>query len=72
MCLFTSFKTVFKNISSKSVFKKDDIWTSAIDFDIKCISTGGKCIYKIKTQSRRLSNDIAITNLGNEVYCDWK
>lgn len=70
--VINTFNTGYITLRSISFYTEEEIGTSANSSDIKCFSTNGNLIKTIQTKSGERAGDIAVTNAGDIVYCDFK
>ncbi|XP_062569349.1 tripartite motif-containing protein 55-like [Saccostrea cucullata] len=70
--LITTINTNYKELRSVACLSEEEIWTSGVDSDMKCLNIQGSLIKTIGTKTGEWPYDIAVTIDGALVYSDWE
>ncbi|XP_078339252.1 uncharacterized protein LOC144617505 [Crassostrea virginica] len=70
--VFNTIKTGHAKLCSVTCLNEEQIWTSELTSDIKCLNIQGVLQKTIQTKSGDYSNDIAVDIDGALLYSDWK
>ncbi|XP_061177569.1 uncharacterized protein LOC133186333 [Saccostrea echinata] len=68
--LITTIDTGYKYLYSDTCLSDEEIWTCGEDKIMKLYNLQGKLLKSIKTKSRNIPRDIAVTRRGDLVYTD--
>ncbi|XP_078341481.1 uncharacterized protein LOC111108663 [Crassostrea virginica] len=70
--ILNTIKTGHKNLRNVTCINEEQIWTSGVIADIKCLNIEGVLQKTIQTKSGRPPNNIAVDRDGALLYSDWK
>eukprot|EP00105_Crassostrea_gigas_P036508 XP_019920656.1 PREDICTED: uncharacterized protein LOC109617977 [Crassostrea gigas] len=68
--LVTKIQTGYTNLRSVACLNDEQIWTSGLTNDIKCLNIRGSLVQAIHTKSGKCPNDIAVDSDGDILYSD--